>query len=370
MPESHDRHKAEKMDLGCRQESTSENYVLPHFSSDTLCVSAGESPIRAVSSIDENNLQHELNRKESGNDGRDLSIENNDIIVHITREELDREEEIVNSMRGAASIGKELSVLSITKSFTEQDDCSETPQEDCSLKESRLNILNVDQEAADIVYDTLRLMSEVLQLETEEMKREGSTLESEIYEPQHTDPETTSIEQDLVQDKDFAKDSLLVMQEGSNIKGQQQNTDEISFLLHDAPLIYPETSDIALAISRTSASAAKRKTSRTPRNTPHLSDVETGITCDITQSDMIDSCSGNPSDSSLADANTRQFHIMVRTHPDGGWGWVVCLGAFLVQFIALGMVNTAGIVYTELVKELKSQRGATGWYFFHVQSLF
>ena len=56
-----------------------------------------------------------------------------------------------------------------------------------------------------------------------------------------------------------------------------------------------------------------------------------------------------------------EMGVGVKTHPDGGWGWVVCLSAFLVQFIALGMLNTAGIVYTELVKEFQSPRGATGW---------
>ena len=55
-----------------------------------------------------------------------------------------------------------------------------------------------------------------------------------------------------------------------------------------------------------------------------------------------------------------QLHVEVKTHPDGGWGWVICLGAFFVQFIALGMQNSAGIVYTALVDEFKSQRGATG----------
>lgn len=391
MPESHERHK-EKMDLVCRQESAGENYVLPHFASDTLSVSVGESCLRAVSEGTSNikgcNLQNELfkdvpntehtisnetqdflelNQKESlsSQDAGVTTLEHSDIEVRMNKEEIGGEQEIVNVMSSVASMGKELSLLSSTKSFTEDEDRSGTSQENCFLQQSGHSISVVDQEAADIVYDTLRLMNEVLQLETEVTKREGNSLEYEIHEPQHTDLETSSVENDSVQGSHCAqRDSLLATQRVSNISGQSatENKDEISSLLHNAPLIYPETSDLAIAISRTTASTAKRKTSRSLGDRPRLSDVETGITCDITQSDMIDSCNGHPSDNSLTDANTRQFHIVVRTHPDGGWGWVVCLGAFLVQFIALGMQNTAGIVYTELVKELKSQRGATGWY--------
>lgn len=55
-----------------------------------------------------------------------------------------------------------------------------------------------------------------------------------------------------------------------------------------------------------------------------------------------------------------QLHVNAKTHPEGGWGWVVCLGAFFVQFIALGMQNSAGILYTALVDEFKSPRGDTG----------
>ncbi len=399
MPESHERHK-EKMDLVCRQESAGENYVLPHFASDTLCVSVGESCLRVVSEGTSNiksgnsknellrvapNTQQtvsnatqdflELNQKESVScqDAGITTLVHSDIDVHISKEALDGEHEIVNGMHSVASIRKELSLLSTgsTKSFTEDEDRSETSQENCFIQPSGRSISVVDQEAADIVYDTLRLMNEVLQLENEVTKREDNSLETEIHEAQHINLQTSSIENDSVQGSHCAQnDSLLAKQGVSNINGQTATEkDEISSLLYNAPLIYPETSDLAIAISRTTASTTKRKTSRSLGDRSRMSDVETGITCDITQSDMIDSCNGHLSDNSLTDANTREFHILVRTHPDGGWGWMVCLGAFLVQFIALGMQNTAGIVYTELVKELKSQRGATGRYQFQVRSL-
>lgn len=47
--------------------------------------------------------------------------------------------------------------------------------------------------------------------------------------------------------------------------------------------------------------------------------------------------------------------------PDGGWGWVACLGAFFIQFLMLGVQNAAGIMYTALVDEFQAPRGTTGW---------
>ena len=155
-----------------------------------------------------------------------------------------------------------------------------------------------------------------------------------------------------------------VQRNASNGRRTAKDAGEINPVLHGAPLVYSKTSNIALSI--TSASSAEKETSRSSRTTPCLRDVESGTASDNTvkrQTDLNDSCEGNPSESSLADENIQQqFNIIVKTHPDGGWGWVVCFGAFLVQFIALGMLNSAGIVYAELVKELKTHRGATGLY--------
>ena len=55
-----------------------------------------------------------------------------------------------------------------------------------------------------------------------------------------------------------------------------------------------------------------------------------------------------------------QLRVEVKTHPDGGWGWVVCFAAFFIQFLILGMQNCFGILYTALVDTLKTDRGATG----------
>lgn len=381
MPESHGRHKGEKEAVVYRQNSAGEQHVILHFDSDTSCINVAEHCFHAVpedSSYikgvishnefprDDSNAQATMdflfNQTESGKI-QNVSLLHSGINVDTTKEESDEEGEI----RNVVSIGKELSLLSTSKSFTEGRSLG-TSRENCSLHQSGLSISVVDQKAADIVYDTLRLIDEVLKLESAMPPRERSTVDAGIEEPQFTNQTISGIEKDSA----FETQSrfAIATQEGSNIRGQSalNKKDEINSLFHSAPLIFPETSDIA--ISMTTASFTKNK--RSSRKTSRLSDVETVITYDcaeITKTGFIDSGSGNPSESSLTDSNTRQFHTVVKTHPDGGWGWVVCLGAFLVQFIALGMQNSAGIVYTELVKELKSQRGAAGLYQIHFFSL-
>ena len=46
--------------------------------------------------------------------------------------------------------------------------------------------------------------------------------------------------------------------------------------------------------------------------------------------------------------------------PDGGWGWVVCLGVFMVNFLTVGQQNCAGVVYDALMEKYSTSRGETG----------
>ena len=64
-----------------------------------------------------------------------------------------------------------------------------------------------------------------------------------------------------------------------------------------------------------------------------------------------------------------QIHRDV-TPPDGGWGWVVCLGALMVNFLTVGQQNSAGVVYSALLNEHSSQRGETGKFVFFSTYLF
>jgi len=47
-------------------------------------------------------------------------------------------------------------------------------------------------------------------------------------------------------------------------------------------------------------------------------------------------------------------------YPDGGWGWFVCIAAFITQFIVLGTMNNFGVMYVELLKEFKVGRAEAG----------
>ena len=42
--------------------------------------------------------------------------------------------------------------------------------------------------------------------------------------------------------------------------------------------------------------------------------------------------------------------------------WIVCAAAFIVHFLMGGLVNCGGVMYTALLEEFESGRGATGNY--------
>uniref|UniRef100_T1JMT4 Major facilitator superfamily (MFS) profile domain-containing protein n=1 Tax=Strigamia maritima TaxID=126957 RepID=T1JMT4_STRMM len=49
------------------------------------------------------------------------------------------------------------------------------------------------------------------------------------------------------------------------------------------------------------------------------------------------------------------------TPPDGGWGWVVVLGSFMIHVIADGVTYTFGIFFIELANYYGTGKGATSW---------
>ncbi|XP_047130502.1 monocarboxylate transporter 14 isoform X1 [Hydra vulgaris] len=50
-----------------------------------------------------------------------------------------------------------------------------------------------------------------------------------------------------------------------------------------------------------------------------------------------------------------------KTHPDGGWGWCVVVAAFITQFIVVGLQNSSGVIFNELVQKFNKPRGETGF---------
>ena len=150
------------------------------------------------------------------------------------------------------------------------------------------------------------------------------------------------------------KDSFLKARTTSiNTQRTVDDNCEINPTLFDVSLMFPRQPNVGISLQKEPPGEKENE------NEHCLADV-TSYSTETGKTSLNDKWKGKPSDSSMAAISNQQFHIVAKTHPDGGWGWVVCLGAFLAQFIVLGMQNTAGIVYTELVKELKSPRGATG----------
>ncbi len=53
--------------------------------------------------------------------------------------------------------------------------------------------------------------------------------------------------------------------------------------------------------------------------------------------------------------------VLLPTPPDGGWGWMVVLGSFLIHVIADGVAYSFGIFYIEFLEHFRAGRGPTGW---------
>ena len=45
--------------------------------------------------------------------------------------------------------------------------------------------------------------------------------------------------------------------------------------------------------------------------------------------------------------------------PDGGWGWVVVCGTFLIHLIMDGMLYSFGVFYVEFLDHFQSDKGVT-----------
>ena len=264
------------------------------------------------------------------------------------------------------SIANQFSLVSRVLPFTVKD-VIKSGEPHCE----DINMAREDQLATDLDVegDILTLVNGVHQYEGKPLANESNSddqdgqLKSElpnIYQMETTVPTVSIVSQQAAialkesSSKELAK---LALQEPA------EDTNEMSPVLQDIPLVFQEVHSIAITATKSSELTENKENVFSIGGTHCISSIESVVkreVTEITETRLIgssSSCSGKPSATSLSSVNT---HIMVKTHPDGGWGWVVCLGAFLVQFIVLGMQNTAGIVYTELVKELKSPRGATG----------
>lgn len=53
-------------------------------------------------------------------------------------------------------------------------------------------------------------------------------------------------------------------------------------------------------------------------------------------------------------------NVRIDLKPDGGYGWIVCCGTFMVNFVVFGIHNSFGVVYVNLLDDLKLGEIQTG----------
>lgn len=72
----------------------------------------------------------------------------------------------------------------------------------------------------------------------------------------------------------------------------------------------------------------------------------------------VDAESGLLDDAEIGNVDASESDEVLK--PDGGWGWLVCLGAFICNFVVFGTNNSFGVIYGTLIKELNISSAETG----------
>lgn len=64
----------------------------------------------------------------------------------------------------------------------------------------------------------------------------------------------------------------------------------------------------------------------------------------------------------MKDENKAEDHsqIIQNVKPNGGYGWIVCCGTFIVNFVVFGIHNSFGVVYVNLLDDLQLGEMQTG----------
>ncbi|XP_060844246.1 monocarboxylate transporter 12-like [Rhopalosiphum padi] len=58
---------------------------------------------------------------------------------------------------------------------------------------------------------------------------------------------------------------------------------------------------------------------------------------------------------------TPSVPVISKRPPDGGWGWFVVFGSFMIHVVTDGVTYSFGVLYTEFLDVFKESKGATAW---------
>lgn len=64
----------------------------------------------------------------------------------------------------------------------------------------------------------------------------------------------------------------------------------------------------------------------------------------------------------MKDESKAEDHSQIAENvkPEGGYGWIVCCGTFIVNFVVFGIHNSFGVVYVNLLDDLQLGEMQTG----------
>ena len=91
--------------------------------------------------------------------------------------------------------------------------------------------------------------------------------------------------------------------------------------------------------------------------------IQTNTTCSTTQVNrdvQVSPSSLRRHEGVLQPAPATQQISFGEFHPDGGWGWIVCAAAFIVNFLCHGYHLSFGLVYMEIIDTYKVDRMQLG----------
>lgn len=72
-----------------------------------------------------------------------------------------------------------------------------------------------------------------------------------------------------------------------------------------------------------------------------------------------DSAASNEDNESLVAAPLDKKRHETKVGPDGGWGWMIVVAAFMVNFIVDGVIGCFGLIYPDLMRQFSSSPALT-----------